>query len=242
MAPRIPSLVSLIFCLAACDDGRLDVLEPLATGGTPGASGTAGDASGGTGNASMTGGTNGDGGRDGPGQGGRDGSLPSPFLLDDFEDGDTKSANIPDGYWYVQTDRECDDTILSIEATEGPFDETQAIRVRGDGCRDFGALLGLDLDSFDASSFDALRLWARAESDEETEVSVSLLAPNHFDAAIRLDGEWREFEIPFDEFMFNDREPEDGFDIERLEHLQFFIVDRGAFDYWLDDLAFVRFD
>jgi hypothetical protein len=239
--------LALAVCLGGCGDGRLEVLEPLPLTGGSAASGAAGQTSGGNAGGFPTGGFGGDGGRGTSGTSGSSGSnLPSPFLLDDFEDSDTKSPNIPEGYWYFETDGACASGWLAVEMTQGELGETHAIRSRGVGCRNWGALLGLDLGydagRFDASSFDALRLWARVEPGSSTEVSVSLLDPLHFDTLIGLDAEWREFVLPLDAFVFNDREPVEPFDVDRLTHLQFFVFSPDAFDFWLDDLAFVRFE
>jgi hypothetical protein len=234
-------------CLGGCGDGRLDVLERLPATGGSAASGAAGRTSGGNAGGVTTGGFGGDGGRGTSGTSGSSGShLPSPFLLDDFEDSDTKSPNIPEGYWYFRKDGACTSGWLAVEMTQGELGQTHAIRSRGEGCGNWGALLGLDLGyeagMFDASSFDALRLWARAEPGSFAQVSVSLLDPLHFDTLIVLDAEWREFVLPLDAFVFNDREPEEPFDVDRLTHLQFFVFSPDAFDFWLDDLAFVRFE
>jgi hypothetical protein len=246
---RILAHLALAFaaCLFGCGDGRLDVLEPVpATAGST-AAGRAGETSGGSAGAIATGGFGGDGGRGTSGTSGASGSnLPSPFLLDDFEDSDTKSPNIPEGYWYFERDGACGSGWLAVEVTQGELGQTHAIRSRGEGCSNWGALLGLDLGYeqgiFDASSFDALRFWARAEPGSTTEISVSLLDPYHFDTLIQLDAEWREFVLPLEGFVFNDREPEEPFNVDRLTHLQFFVFSPDAFDFWLDDLAFVRFE
>jgi hypothetical protein len=197
-----------IASLPACDDGRLDVLEPL----------------------------------DGTG-----GLLASPFVLDDFEDGNTESLNIPEGYWYFEPDPTCGGSFV-IETTTGHADATHAIRTRGGGCTAWGALVGLDLggssdtDSFDASSFDALGLWARAEPGSVTELNVSLLELQHFDTVIELGTEWQEFVLPLDGFEFNDQGTEQPYDVSGLTHLQFFVFSSENFDFWLDDIAFVRFE
>jgi hypothetical protein len=230
-------------CLAGCIDGRLDVLEPLASGGS---SGSAGTQTGGTAGNVATGGTSAASGTGAAGSSGAGGSeLPSPFVLDDFEDGDTQSLSIPEGYWYFEPDPTCSGSFV-IETTAGHPDMTHAIRARGGGCTDWGALLGLDLggtapgDSFDASSFDALRLWARAEPGSVAELSVSLMDPQHFDTVIEVSAEWQEFVLPLDGFMFNDQGPEPPYDVSRFTHLQFFVFSPESFDFWLDDIAFVR--
>ncbi len=172
------------------------------------------------------------------------GSLPSPYVLDDFEDGDTRSLSIPEGYWYFEPDPTCSGSFV-IETTAGHDDITHAIRTRGGGCNAWGALVGLDLgsgetDTFDASSFDAIRLWARAEPGSVTELNVSLMDPQHFNTVIEVSTEWQEFVLPLDGFMFNDQPPEQPYDLTRFTHFQVFVFSADAFDFWLDDLAFVR--
>lgn len=233
---------TLVFalCFTGCDDGRLDVLEPLSTGGDSGTAGAAGSTSGGSAGTTPSGGTAGAGGSGTAGSS----SLPSPFVLDDFEDGDTRSPNIPQGYWYFQTDEACDSGWLSVENTADRPGNAHAIRARGGNCTNWGALLGLDLgltgETFDATSFDELRLWARAEPGSFATISVSLLDPRHFDTVIDLTTEWQQFVLPLDGFAYNDLGPDQPFDLAVLTHLQFFVFSDAAFDFWLDDLAFVR--
>ena len=184
--------------IVACTDGKLQILEPHPQGGGGGSSGVAAQA--GAGGSAGFAGQSAGGGNAGI-------SGTSPFVLDDFEDGDTQSLNIPEGYWYFQPDGTCSGS-FGIEVTSGSSGSTHAIRARGGGCTDWGALLGLDLggtgQTFDASSFDALRFWARAEPGSHAELSVSLLDPVHFDTAITLTSEWQEFVLPLDDFVFND--------------------------------------
>jgi hypothetical protein len=175
---------------------------------------------------------------------GAPGAVPSaPFVLDDFEDGDTQSSSIPEGYWYFTPDGTCSGA-FSIEPTPERAPNTHAIRFRGGGCTAWGALLGLDLGgagpSFDASSLDALRLSARAEAGSVTALSVSLLDPQHFDVTLELGTDWRDVSLPFGDFTFNDNGAEEPFDTSGLTHLQFFVFSAEPFDIWLDDLAFVR--
>jgi hypothetical protein len=178
---------------------------------------------------------------------GTGGPLASPFVLDDFEDGNTESLNISDGYWYFEPDQTCSGS-FPVETTAGHAGTTHALRTRGGGCTAWGALVGLDLggssdtDSFDASSFDALRLWARAEPGSVTELSVSLLDPQHFDTVVEVSTEWQELVLPLDGFAFNDQGSERPHDASRFTHLQFFVFSPDDFDFWLDDIAFVRFD
>jgi hypothetical protein len=228
--------------LFACDDGRLDVLEPahVDSGASGGAGGTAGGAAG----SLSSGGTSATGGGSTAGSSSAgSSSLPSPFVLDDFEDGDTQSLNIPEGFWYSQPDSTCS-APFGIETVVGRADNTHAIRTRGGVCTDWGALLGLDLggtiETFDASSFDALRFSLRVEAGTPTELNVSLHTPVHFDTVIDATTEWQEFVLPLDGFFFNDRPPEQAFDVSRLTHLQFFVFSPEPFDFWLDDIAFVR--
>ncbi|HEX6271880.1 MAG TPA: hypothetical protein VFZ53_02515 [Polyangiaceae bacterium] len=173
------------------------------------------------------------------------GDLASPFVLDDFEDGDTQSLNIDKGYWYFQPDATCTGG-FGVELVAGRNGNTHAVRARGGGCTEWGALLGLDLggvgETLDASSFHELRLWARAEPNTFATITVSLLEPVHFDTTIELTGEWQEYVLPLDTFVFNDRGTAQPFDTNVLTHLQFFVFTDQAFDFWLDDLAFVRTD
>jgi hypothetical protein len=172
--------------------------------------------------------------------------LASPFVLDDFEDGNTESLNISEGYWYFSPDDSACSGWFVIETTAGPDATTHAIRTRGGGCTAWGALVGLDLggssdtDSFDATTFDALEFWARAEPGSVTELSVSLMDPQHFDTVIDVSTEWQEFVLPLDGFAFNDQGTEQPYDVSRFTHLQFFVFSPDNFDFWLDDIAFVR--
>jgi hypothetical protein len=167
----------------------------------------------------------------------------SPFVLDDFEDGDTESLSIVEGYWYFQPDTTCTG-VFGVEIVTARPGNTHAIRARGGGCSAWGALLGLDLggagDAFDASSFGALRLWSRAEVGSFSTISVSLLDPLHFDTTIDLTTDWSDYVLPLDGFSFNDEGGVQPFDRDALTHLQFFVFSDTSFDFWLDDVAFVR--
>jgi hypothetical protein len=220
--------VSAATGVLACD-GELEVIERANQDGGAAAP------SGGSAGSAPTGGA--------PGAGSAGAAGAAPFVLDDFEDGDTQSSNISEGYWYSRPDGTCS-VGLSIESTPERAPNTHAIRFRGGGCTAWGALLGLDLggagESFDASSFDSLRFSVRAEAGSVTTLNVSLLDPLHFDVMLEASTDWRDVSLPFSGFTFNEAGPEEPFDTDRLTHLQFFVFSPESFDIWLDDLAFVR--
>lgn len=219
----------LALLLAGCSDGQLETFEIVGAGGDQGGPGVAG-ASASAGSADQS-------------NGGTGGSaLVSPFVLDDFEDGDTVSF-IPGGVWYLQPDATCAPLYGCELVTDRPGSR-RAMRARGGGCTIWGALLGLDLgvtpDQFDASSFQELRFWARASPGSEMELSVHLLDPLHFSTRIELTSDFREYRLPFDGFIFDDEGAPQVFDPSVLTHLQFFVLSSEDFDFWLDDVAFER--
>lgn len=167
---------------------------------------------------------------------------PSPFVLDDFEDGDTQSPTIAEGYWYFQPDGTCTGSFgveLDVDSAEG----NRAIRARGGDCTDWGALLGLDLsntETFDASSFDELRFRARTQPGVVLELTVSFLNPSHFDASVEATGEWTEYALPLDDFTLDGGGSSEPFDRSALTHLQFFVLSASTFDFWLDEVTLVR--
>ena len=203
--------------LGACTDGRLDVFQPSLDSGASGAGGFAGQPTGGSGG----------------------GAPASPFVLDDFEDGDTQSF-IRDGFWYLKPDDTCTGS-FGIELVTDRPGSGRAIRARGGGCMSWGALLGLDLGGtdtpFDGSSFGLLRFWARAEPETVAELTVSLLDPLHFNAPIDMTSSWREYALALDGFAFEDQGPARPLDSSALTHLQFFVFSSESFDFWLDDLT-----
>jgi hypothetical protein len=227
---------SLLF---ACTDGKLEVLERSEEAGAPGTGGTSSPPFGGSGGG---GGSGASAGAAGKSTGGSAGMLPvSPFPVDDFEDGNTEC--LIGGYWYGSPDPTC--TIpFSIESVTNRPGSTRGIRAHGSGCSVWGALLGVDLrgpePKFDTSSFTTLRFWARAEPGSVTEINVSLLEDAHFDTTIELTSDWQEFNLPLSGFVWNDMGDAHPLDRTAVEHLQFFVFSSAAFDFWIDDVAFVR--
>jgi hypothetical protein len=232
---RVLVVASMVF---ACTDGKLEVLERSEEAGAAGTGGSPGPPLGGNGGSGGSG-----AGGAGKSTGGSAGTLPmSPFAIDDFEDGNTESL-ILGGYWYGKPDPTCTIPFSIEDITDRPG-STRAIRAHGGGCTAWGAFLGVDLrgsdPKFDTSSFTTLRFWARAEPGSVTELTVSLLEQAHFNTAIELTSDWQEFLLPLSGFEFDDAGDPRPLDRAAVEHLQFFVLSSASFDFWIDDVAFVR--
>jgi hypothetical protein len=236
------SLLLLIPC--ACSSGHLDAFtrnEPLGTGG---ASGGAISASGGTpqqgGNAS--------GGQPISGSGG---ASVGPLLLDDFEDGDSQTL-ILGGWWYPKPD--LGTPLISINtnalASRGNGTGTHALRVYGSGCIDW-CFLGLKLPgkpSLDARSYSRLSFWARAEPSsvvrtltldmlDGTHVDAALNAV-HFQKAIELTTDWKNFSIAFNELLPTSGSTSVMVDRSKLDTMELWVFTTpDPFDFLLDDVA-----
>lgn len=164
-------------------------------------------------------------------------STSAPFLVDDFEDGDTKAASGL-GWWYTQSDTTGQQN-FQIEASGDAEVGAFSAHYSGFGFQVWGALLGLDFTpgegQMDVSDYRALHFRARAGEDSVTQMSARLLDPEgQYAVELELTTEWRDYELAFDALREVDGSPR-PFDPTRLTQLHVFIFSSDYFDLWLDD-------
>jgi hypothetical protein len=175
------------------------------------------------------------------GEGGE--GFPDALLIDDFEDGDREAA-LNDGLWYVSNDGTGVQTLsVAMSPVENP-DSRFSLRSSGVGFENFGQVIcdiAGNRSSFDASAYAALTFSARAEPGSSPDVLFAfLVGSQHFAVPVRFGTEWGVHTIPFADALPAEDGPITTFDPRAIAAIQF-VVPRGAsFDFWLDDLAFVK--
>ena len=228
------ALVGVVF---ACNGGELDAFTQ-APAGTP---------NGGFSGFVTNGGTDlgGRGGSSGMTPAGGEGGDASPdlLLIDDFEDGD-QFALIRRGEWFVSNDGSGVQTIaVAMPAVARPG-SIFSIHTSGTGFAGFAAIvcdIGGTSASFDASAYAALTFSARAEAGSTgTVLFAFLVGSQHFAVPLRFGTEWEVHTIRFADALPSETGPLTSFDPRAVAGIQFLGPKEASFDFWLDDLAFVR--
>ncbi len=230
--PRFTTAALLFSACTGCFDTELETLVPRER--------AASSSAGGSSEMGTTGSTTSSTTQDGSG-----GSVSSPeqeLLVDDFEDQDTRAAN-GFGWWYATNDTAGDQDFRISEISDRASSHWAA-NTSGIGFDIWGALVGLDLTpgdgTFDASSFEAMRFWAKAGPQSVTHISARLLesSESQFGLDIELQQQWTRYTLVFDEL-----EAADGssrtLDASRLAALQLFVFSPERFDFWIDDVVLV---
>ncbi len=230
---------------SACGDGALDVFEPASSdgGGSSSRGGAAGTSASNAGGATNLGGEPSSGGSQAGSSGGTEAPTepPNPLAVDDFEDGNTQ-ALCGDGHWYVSNDGTGTQS-FGLEAAKGRPSGSHAMRTRGVDFTEWGAALGVDLEgstpALDLTAYGELRLAIRAEPGFEGALDISLLDVDdtHFRHRIELASDWQDLRLPLSSFLRADGAV---LDRSRVGDLQFFVAPGQPFDFWIDDVAFVR--
>jgi hypothetical protein len=222
----------------SCNGGRLDAFtnqRGSATGGSA--------ATGGNGGTNTTGGSGGTGIQPSGGEGGVD-DIPGMLLVDDFEDGD-RVALIQDGEWWVANNNSGVQNLTverpSLERPGSVF----SLHTSGVGFEDSGATLLLDIAgnaaTIDVSEYAALSFVARAEAGSTQEVLFAFYVGNqHFAVPLRFQTDWEPHTIPFTAAIPVEPGPDTSFNPRALAAIRFMIPPDVSFDFWLDDLAFVK--
>jgi hypothetical protein len=221
-----PTAAGLVFCVAyACEGGELDAFTQHPGGG--GSSGRGGSASGGTSGVSG---------------GGGEGGMGDSLTIDDFEDGD-RFASLNDGPWYVSNDSTGNQTLaIATPSAERPGSQ-YSLHTSGVGFARFAAVVckisGSDA-TFDASDYAAITFVARAEPGSAANIHLSFYVGNvNFVAPMTFGPNWEQHTIRFvDPLPVED--PNAVLDPRAITAIQFNVPPRVSFDFWLDDLAFVR--
>lgn len=243
-APMLLKRLLLLLLVCACSSGHLDAFtrnEVLGAGGAFGGSVNA------TGGSPARGGT-GSGGQLASSSGG---ASVGPLLLDDFEDGDNQTLLLG-GWWYPKPDM--GPVLISINpnalASRGNGSGTHALRVYGSGCTDW-CFLGLDLPgqpSLDARSYGRFSFWARAEPTSVVRtLTLDMLDgthldsagnPVHFQKAIELTTEWKNFSIAFSDLVPTTGSTSVTVDRNKLDTVELWVFTTpDPFDFLLDDVA-----
>lgn len=187
-------------------------------------------------------------------------------LIDDFEDGDNKTADVAGrgGYWWKSTDsagsffgpedwgpvRGGPDGSLAMH----PVGETAS----GDPTEAWGAQIGGNFTGsgfYDASQYVGVSLWAKVAPGKAStlrfEIADGNTHPtgevcdscwNHFGKTLQLTTEWKEYRI-----LFSDLRQDEGWgdprpltvDVSRLYSLNFKLLPGSVFDFWVDNLQFL---
>jgi hypothetical protein len=231
--------LALITELAGCN-GELPLFDRAAplTEAPSEAGGLSGSSSGSAGiGATQVGGT--DDGSGGETSAADAGSGTTEYhLIDDFEDGDSHAAG-NFGWWY-RTNDGTGTQGWGFEPVTGREGNTLAVRTHGSDFTDWGAILGVNMrgpSAFDATAYEALWFWARAEPQANHKVITQISDGNgvHGSVAVTLSDIWAEYRVPFTELRSNDGVPVNP---ESFITVQFLFPPRQSFDAWFDDLAF----
>lgn len=213
----------------ACEGGELDAFSTHA--GTPGA-GRGGTNAGGTGG--TVGGTS-------P-FGGEGGESPDLLAIDDFEDGD-RFALLNDGPWSVSNDGTGNQTLAIATPAVARAGSTYSLHTSGVGFDVFSAVVckvSGEAPTFDASGYAAITFWARSERGSTEDVLFSFFAGSvSFAVPLRFGPQWERHTFRFADAL-PVQDPNAVFDPRFISAIQFNVAGPSSFDFWLDDLAFVR--
>jgi hypothetical protein len=227
--------VSFVLSVAlSCDGGKLDAF----VGVDASISGNAGN-----GGTTPTGGSGGTSGMVAGGEGGGEGVL-DLLLIDDFEDGDG-FALIEQAPWYVSNNATGVQNLEFVAPLLERPGSAVSLHTSGVSFEYIGASLVLGIAgeaaTYDASAYGALRFSARAEAGSSATVLVAfLVGSQHFAVPMRFGTDWGVHTIAFRDAIPVQSGPEASVDPRRLAAIQFITPKDVSFDFWLDDLAFVK--
>ena len=193
-------------------------------------------------------------------------AVPAPDgLIDDFEDGNTRVAQIEGrgGYWFKSTDpagsffgpadlgpveggRNGGLVLHPVGKTVPPSDEA------------WGAILGGNFSSeglYDASKYSGISFWAKVGENSTRSIRVEVgdvnthenggvctQCWNHFGADLTFTPEWKQYVLLFrslrQEQGWGDPRPP-NIDPSQLYSIGFKIKPGNTFEFWLDDVEFV---
>lgn len=200
------------------------------------------------------------------------GPIDPTALIDDLEDGNGALPLVGErnGGWYFASDQTpgasaapAPDQSAAIEAEAipgGRCGSRYAIRVTGQGYRDWGTVVGVGLNwerAVDVSAFRGIRFWARRGEQHSVSVRVQFQdknsapqggvcmqeAGNCYDNfgtdLVPLDTEWQLYQIDFGRLEQRDfGVPADALDTRNLFTIEWALGPGTVFDFWVDDLWF----
>jgi len=240
---RAHRYVVLCGCLlVSCDDGVLRAFEPSRSGsGSAGKAGTSAEAGSGAGTSGGSSGSMSEGGVGGQSEGGAPlsgtgpGEPSSPWLIDDFEDGDVR-AKEPRGWWYPVNDGTGTQG-FGIEPINDGTGSVYALRTHGSGFHDWGSALGVNLvgdgTPLSAPSNAKLCFQARVETGTTPLVQVHFLSDQHYTHDVSLTESWSRYCLLLSEFVSLNGAVLVPSDVIAL---QFFFAPESRFELWLDDV------
>ncbi len=185
--------------------------------------------------------------------------------IDDFEDGDTvlQSSN-RHGYWYANNDgsgmqvpkSDPGGSTFTLDAPGSPSSPRHALHTAGSGFTRWGAFVSTNLNTrantlcpYDVSSFSGITFNAKGTGALRVEIGTRVTTPvgdggmctsalcSDYGLDVTLSDGWSKVRIPFDAIqlpVWASPAPWKPEDVVRLS----FWVERGDFDFWIDDVAF----
>lgn len=243
-----------------------------AGGSAPGGAGAApsGGASAGTGGSSPVsyGGAGGAPGAAGSiGVAGAGGSAPvlNFDLIDDMEDGDINILNLSgrSGSWYTFSDKTGNQALIVALLNPMRGASTRAMETSGQGFVTWGAGMGFSLNQggatispYDASSFQGVRFFGRSskgaalitiqipttQTDPKGGICSGDGCYHNFAVQRMFTGEWTDFVIYFSEFEQDLKVTTTTIDRAHLYAVEFLSQPNAPFDFFIDDVAFIKKD
>jgi hypothetical protein len=192
-------------------------------------------------------------------------TIPAADMIDDFEDGDLLLRPLGGrvGNWYAYGDGSgiATEEIASIKRAAS----LSALHATGMDFTSWGSGVGVDLnnmgsgqvdkETYDASEYSGVTFWARAQDpvmvtlvlpDGDTDAAgkICTTCDHHYFKSFQFTTEWQRYTVSFaDDFP----EPEPGgvpkpgpLDPSRLVSVQFRVGAGATYQFYIDDLAFVR--
>lgn len=168
--------------------------------------------------------------------GGAGGGEPSEFLVDDFEDGDSRAFE-PAGWWYTVNDGTGVQVLSVVDASVEP-ERGLVLEVSAAGFTDWGAAFGLDVAAYDFPSA-ALEVSFFASANREVQVSLHALdaSGDHFTTDFLVTTSWKEVTIRLDRLFIVDEVGVRSLDVTTIDELQWFVFDVESTVVRLDDVV-----
>lgn len=220
--------------LAACGDRELLVFDAGVGGQDGDGTGGGGSSSGGraSGGASSGGGSSAGGGAGAP-------TTELVHVLDTFEDGNTLS-NEPGGWWYIINDGAGQQELTVVQGPEC-LERGFCLRTVGSGFEGWGAALGVGIDGFyERGAYDTVRFFARAGTPRAVSFQMLTHSGPRFIRSLEVGTEWSEYSLRLDQETVNVDGATVHLDVADLYELQWFFFVPEPFEFWIDDVTFLR--
>ncbi len=230
--------------LAACGDRELLVFEAGVGGQDDGSTGGGGDGQGGgwqsgdvrSGGGGSSGGTSALGGDAGAASAER-----LVHLLDTFDDGNTLS-NEPGGWWYIINDGAGQQELTVVQGPGCP-EHGFCLRTVGSNFEGWGAALGVGIEGFyERGPYDTVRFSARVGTPRDVSFQMLTRSGPRFIRSLEVGTEWTEYSLRLDRETVNVDGETVRLDVADLYELQWFFFVPEPFEFWIDDVMFLRED